>query len=117
QARETLREIVAEAHRPSVEGFRDAVTQAGQSTSDGKGMWADSSFSDLVQYNDGFRTGLIGTPEQVAERIVRYKALGVDLMLLGFLHYQEEVEYFGRRVLPLVRELEAALPAREPVSV
>ena len=40
---------------------------------DGKGMWADSSFEDLVQYNDGFRTQLIGTPEQIAERIVEYK--------------------------------------------
>ena len=44
--------------------------------------------------------GLIGTPEQIAERIVAYKRLGVDLFLLGFLHYQEEVEYFGKRVLP-----------------
>ncbi|MCF5324241.1 dimethyl sulfone monooxygenase SfnG, partial [Pseudomonas lurida] len=33
--------------------------------------------------------------------------VGVDLVLAGFLHFQEEVEYFGKRVLPLVRELEA----------
>ena len=75
-------------------------------------MWQDSTFDDLVQYNDGFRTGLIGTPEQIAERIVAYKKLGVDLFLLGFLHYHEEVEYFGKRVLPLVRELEAQLPSQ-----
>ena len=31
----------------------------------------------------------------------------MNLFLLGFLHYLEEVEYFGKRVLPLVRELEA----------
>lgn len=93
------------------------MKQAGQSTADGKGMWQDSRFEDLVQYNDGFRTGLIGTPEQIAERIVAYKRLGVDLLLLGFLHYHEEVEYFGRRVLPLVRELEAGLPDTEPESV
>lgn len=97
-------------------GFRDAVRQAGQSTADGKGMWQDSSFADLVQYNDGFRTGLIGTPEQIAERIVAYKRLGVDLFLLGFLHYLEEVEYFGKRVLPLVRELEAEQPEPEPAT-
>jgi dimethylsulfone monooxygenase len=48
---------------------------------------------------------------QIAERIVAYKRLGVDLFLLGFLHYLEEVEYFGKRVLPLVRELETARPA------
>jgi FMNH2-dependent dimethyl sulfone monooxygenase len=117
EAKETLREIIAKAHKPSVEGFRDAVAQAGQSTHDKKGMWAESSFEDLVQYNDGFKTQLIGTPEQIAERIVKYKALGVDLLLLGFLHYHEEVEYFGRRVLPLVRELEARLPERELVGV
>jgi dimethylsulfone monooxygenase len=112
EARETLREIVAKANRPAVEGFRDAVAQAGASTSDRKGMWADSSFADLVQYNDGFRTGLIGTPEQVAERIVAYRKLGVDLILCGFLHYLEDVEAFGTRVVPLVRELEAEARSR-----
>ena len=106
EARETLREIVAKAHVEAVEGFGAAVKQAGQSTQDRKGMWADSSFEDLVQYNDGFRTQLIGTPEQVAERIIAYRKLGVDLMLTAFLHFQEEVERFGRDVLPIVRELE-----------
>ncbi|WP_392896579.1 dimethylsulfone monooxygenase SfnG [Streptomyces sp. LN699] len=117
EAREVLREIVAKANTEAVHGFGSAVRQAGRSTADGKGMWQDSTFEDLVQYNDGFRTGLIGTPEQIAERIVAYKLLGVDLLLLGFLHYLEEVEYFGKRVLPLVRELEAALPEREPATV
>ena len=91
EAREVLREIVAKADRDAVEGFGTAVRQAGRSTSDGKGMWQDSEFADLVQYNDGFRTGLIGTPEQIAERIVAYKRLGVDLFLLGFPHYLEDV--------------------------
>ena len=108
EARDTLREIIEKANRPAGEGFRDAVQQAGNSTGNKKGMWADSSFEDLVQYNDGFRTQLIGTPEQVAERIVAYKRLGVDLILGGFLHFQEEIEYFGAKVLPLVREIEAA---------
>ena len=89
-----------------MKGFGEAVKQAGKAAPEREGMWAHSSFEDLVQYNDGFRTGLIGTPEQIAERIVAYKALGVNLILGGFLHYLEEVEYFGRRVLPLVRELE-----------
>lgn len=107
EAQDTLREIIDKADRPAVDGFRDAVQQAGPSTLDRKGMWADSTFEDLVQYNDGFRTKLIGTPEQIAERIVAYRRRGVDLILAGFLHFQEEVEYFGANVLPLVRELEA----------
>lgn len=109
EARDTLREIVAKAHRPAVEGFRDAVQEAGPSTKDGKGMWADSTFEDLVQYNDGFKTQLIGTPEQIAQRIVEYKKIGVNLFLTGYLHFQEEVAAFGREILPIVRELEADL--------
>ncbi|MHA7293112.1 dimethylsulfone monooxygenase SfnG [Arthrobacter sp. HLT1-21] len=113
EARETLREIVAKAHKPAVEGFRDAVQEAGASTKDGKGMWADSSFEDLIQYNDGFKTQLIGTPEQIAERIVEYKKIGVNLMLTCYLHFQEEVEAFGKDILPIVRELEADLARKE----
>ncbi len=109
EARETLREIVAKAHRPAVEGFAAAVKEAGASTKDGKGMWADSSFEDLIQYNDGFKTQLIGTPEQVATRIVEYKKRGVNLLLTGYLHFQEEVAAFGKDVMPIVRELEADL--------
>jgi FMNH2-dependent dimethyl sulfone monooxygenase len=108
EAHAVLDEIIAKADVQAVEGFGAAVKQAGQSTGDKKGMWQDSDFKDLVQYNDGFRTGLIGTPEQVAHRILEYKNRGVDLVLLGFLHFQEEVEHFGREVLPIVRELEAA---------
>ena len=106
EAQRVVHDIVEQANEPAVEGFRDAVQQAGKSTADGTGMWQDSTFADLVQYNDGFRTGLVGTPEQVARRILEYKARGVDIMLLGFLHFQEEVEYFGAKVLPIVRELE-----------
>jgi FMNH2-dependent dimethyl sulfone monooxygenase len=107
EARAVLDEIVAKADRTAVEAFGHAVKQAGKSTADGKGMWAGSSFDDLVQYNDGFRTGLIGSHRQVAERIVELRAIGVDLVLGGFLHYIEDVESFGARVLPIVRELEA----------
>lgn len=108
EARDTLREIVDKANRPAVEGFKAAVQQAGNSTADNRGMWADSTFEDLLQYNDGFRTQLIGTPEQIAERIAAYRKRGVDLILGGFLHFQEEIFYFGSRVLPLVREIENA---------
>ncbi|GAB7100551.1 dimethyl sulfone monooxygenase SfnG [Thermobifida fusca] len=112
EAREVLREIIAKADRRAVADFRDAVRQAGKSTADGKGMWADSTFDDLVQYNDGFRTRLIGTPEQIARRIVEYKARGADLLLLGFLHYHEDVANFGATVLPIIRELEQKVDER-----
>ena len=54
----------------------------------------------------GFKTRLIGTADQIAERIMLLKALGANILLTAFLHYEEEIELFGREVLPRVRELE-----------
>ncbi|AAY92532.2 MULTISPECIES: dimethylsulfone monooxygenase SfnG [Pseudomonas] len=113
EARAVLQQIIDQADPEAVNAFGDAARQAGKASPEGEGNWAKSSFEDLVQYNDGFKTNLIGTPQQIAQRIVELKAVGVDLVLAGFLHFQEEVEYFGQRVLPLVRELEARARSKE----
>jgi FMNH2-dependent dimethyl sulfone monooxygenase len=107
EARETVNEIIEKADPEAVNAFGHEVKNAGKASPEGQGNWAQSTFQDLVQYNDGFKTNLIGTPEQIAERILALKNVGVDLVLLGFLHFQEEVEFFGKRVIPLVRRLEA----------
>ncbi len=99
--------LIDKANIQAVHAFGDATREAGASSIEGEGNWAKSTFEDLVQYNDGFKTNLIGTPQQIAERIVELKSIGVDLILSGFLHFIEEVEYFGQKVLPLVRQLEA----------
>lgn len=109
EAKQVLREIVEQANDEAVLGFKDAVKQAGQSTAEGKGMWADSTYENLVQYNDGFKTGLIGTAEQVADRIIELKKIGVNIVLTGFLHYEEDLKAFGEKVIPLVRQKEQAL--------
>lgn len=114
EAQAVLQEIIDKADPEAVNAFGDAVKQAGKASPEGEGNWAKSTFQDLVQYNDGFKTNLIGTPQQIAERIVTLKAVGVDLVLAGFLHFQEEVAYFGERVLPLVRALEAKAGAGQP---
>ncbi|EPF69954.1 dimethylsulfone monooxygenase SfnG [Acinetobacter rudis] len=106
EAQAVLQEIIDHANPEAVNAFGDATRQAGAASPEGEGNWAKSTFEDLVQYNDGFKTNLIGTPQQVAERIVALKQVGVDLILAGFLHFIEEVEYFGEKVVPLVRELE-----------
>ena len=107
EAQAVLQEIISKANVQAVKSFGEATREAGGASQEGEGNWAQSTFEDLVQYNDGFRTNLIGTPQQIAERIIELKKVGVDLILSGFLHFIEEVEYFGQKVLPLVRELEA----------
>lgn len=106
EARQVLDDIIRHADPEAVNAFGDEVKQAGKASPEGKGNWATSTFEDLVQYNDGFRSNLIGTPQQIAERILALKDAGASLILLGFLHFHEDVQYFGKHVLPLVRELE-----------
>jgi FMNH2-dependent dimethyl sulfone monooxygenase len=113
EAKAVLDDILRHADPEAVNAFGAEVKNAGKASPEGQGNWATSTFEDLVQYNDGFRSNLIGTPEQVAERILALKGAGASLVLLGFLHFQEEVEYFGKRVLPLVRELEAGRARRK----
>jgi alkanesulfonate monooxygenase len=81
EAIRVLQEIQGKANKEAVEAFGDAVKNAGASTSNKTGMWANSKFEDLVQYNDGFKTKLIGTPEQISERILLLKSLGVNILL------------------------------------
>ena len=109
EAKQVLRDIVEQANEEAVLGFKDSVKQAGQSTKESKGMWAESTYDNLVQYHDGFKTGLIGTAEQVADRIIELKKIGVNIVLTGFLHYEEDLQAFGEKVIPLVREKEAKL--------
>lgn len=97
EARAVLAEIIDKADPEAVNAFGDAARQAGKSSPEGEGNWAKSSFEDLVQYNDGFKTNLIGTPQQIAERIVALKAVGVDLVLGGFLHFRRKSSTSGAR--------------------
>ncbi len=104
KSQQVLQEIIDHTDVEAVKGFQHETQNAGLASPEKEGNWAKSSFDDLVQYNDGFKPRLIGTPQQqIAERIIDYKKVGVDLLLLGFLHCQEEVEFFGREVIPRVR--------------
>lgn len=118
EAKEVLENIIENATDEAVEAFREQVKHAGQSSEEGVGMWADSDFEDLVQYNDGFKTGLIGTKEQIVERILELDAIGIDIVLTGYLNFGEELPQFGEDIIPAVREAdpidEADVPAPSP---
>jgi FMNH2-dependent dimethyl sulfone monooxygenase len=65
------------------------------------------SLEDYAVSNRGLRAGLVGSPEEVADRIRAFERAGVDLLLLQFSPQYEEMERFAEQVLPLV----AAAPA------
>ena len=60
------------------------------------------SLEDYSVSNRGLRAGLVGTAEQVAERIRTLEAVGVDLLLLQCSPQYEEMERFAEEVMPLV---------------
>ena len=57
------------------------------------------SLEDYSVSNRGLRSGLTGTPEQVAERIAEFEKAGVDLLLLQFSPQLEEMERFSETVI------------------
>ena len=57
------------------------------------------SLEDYSVSNRGLRSGLVGTPEQVAERLADFEKAGVDLVLLQFSPQLEEMERFSQTVI------------------
>jgi alkanesulfonate monooxygenase SsuD/methylene tetrahydromethanopterin reductase-like flavin-dependent oxidoreductase (luciferase family) len=47
---------------------------------------------------------LVGSPQTIAEKIVRVAELGFDGATLSFVNFNEELPYFVDRVLPLLRQ-------------
>jgi len=60
------------------------------------------SLEDYSVSNRGLRSGLVGTPEQVADRVRAFGAAGVDLLLLQCSPQLEEMERIAETVMPLV---------------
>lgn len=72
------------------------------------------SLEDYSVSNRGLKAGLVGTPEQIAERIGEFQRAGVDLLLLQFSPQHEEMERFAAEVMPLVGEVTAGRRAPVP---
>jgi alkanesulfonate monooxygenase SsuD/methylene tetrahydromethanopterin reductase-like flavin-dependent oxidoreductase (luciferase family) len=47
---------------------------------------------------------IVGTPEQVSERLLRLSAIGLDGAVLSWVNYREELEYWVAKVLPLMEQ-------------
>ena len=57
------------------------------------------SLEDYSVSNRGLRSGLVGTAEQVAERVAAFEKVGVELLLLQFSPQLEEMERFASAVI------------------
>ena len=97
--RETEREAREEVARitdvkpgsPGYENYRDWLTNTQ--------LEQQVSLEEYSVSNRGLRAGLVGTAEQVAERVAAFEKAGADLLLLQFSPQLEEMERFAGAVI------------------
>ena len=70
---------------------------------EGSQLESQVSLEEYSVSNRGLRSGLIGTPDQIMERISAYADAGVDLLLLQFSPQREEMARFGAQVISAYR--------------
>jgi len=73
------------------------------------GMESQSFNEQIKAFQERFIAGwagypVVGSPEQVVEELGRLNDAGMDGMIMGFVDYNEEMRYFGERILPLMKE-------------
>lgn len=66
---------------------------------------APNIWAGLTQVLSGNSIALVGTPQQVAERVVEFVDLGFDKVLLRGFPHLEVIEEIGEKVIPLVHEI------------
>ncbi len=75
---------------------------------EGSQLESQVSLEEYSVSNRGLRSGLIGTPGQILDRIGAYSEAGVDLLLLQFSPQREEMARFGTDVISRYRPARAA---------
>ncbi|MFT4414786.1 LLM class flavin-dependent oxidoreductase [Fredinandcohnia humi] len=94
EVQEELRRITDVKDTSGYAGFKDFTSKSQ--------LEQQIQLQDYSVSNRGLRPNLIGTPEQIADRILSYEEVGLDLLLLQFSPQLEEMERFARDVMPLV---------------
>ena len=95
-------------HTPPNAGSQRLLAAAAQGARLDKRLWAGVA---AITGASGNSTGLVGTPEQVAEAMLDYYDLGVTTFLIRGFDTVPDAAGYGRDLIPLVRDLVAARDA------
>ena len=100
EAQDALREILAGGDRQAARNLMSILGVQSQSFGD---ILAQESAED--RFIAGWSApAFVGTPEQIAQRFVDIADIGVDGMMLGFHDYADELAYFDKNVMPLLKQ-------------
>lgn len=101
-ARETEKE--AWAHADAIVAHADHRSPAGfQSFNSDAHAWKGRDKDDSYRFVGG-NIRVIGSPEQVVDQCLKLKTAGIDGLQLSFFDFKEDLEFFGKAVLPLMKQ-------------
>ena len=72
-------------------------------------------WTGAVRFQGPTAISLVGSPAEIADAIMEYKEMGISQFILSGWPKLEEMIYFGREVLPCVRQREAERAAQDDV--
>lgn len=72
-------------------------------------------WTGAVRFQGPTAISLVGSPAEIADAIMEYKEIGISQFILSGWPKLEEMIYFGREVLPCVRQREAERAAQDDV--
>ncbi|OUJ14263.1 LLM class flavin-dependent oxidoreductase [Acetobacter sp. DsW_063] len=99
--------LAVSGHRPLNDGSRRLLETASDNRRDAR-LWTGVA---ALTGAAGNSTGLVGTPEQVAEGLIEYYRHGINNFLIRGFEPLEDAKHYGEALVPLVRERVAALEA------
>lgn len=105
--------IATSGHEPVNVGSQRLLQTAAHGYRTDKRLWTGLAAVGGAQGNS---TGLVGTPEQVADALLDYYDLGIDHFLIRGFEPLEDAIGYGRDLLPLVHELVAKRDATRAVA-
>ena len=111
-AEEVLSRIDPEvlAHRRGVIESFDSQGTRNQQARTREEMLGPNLWAGMGRVRSGSAVAIVGDYAQCAEKIVELERAGVDMLILSGFPLHSECERVGRHVIPLVREMERALP-------
>ena len=89
------RAIIEGEDRGAVDGLMDSMTRGDQSS------WRGHKRDQRII---GGNVHVFGTPEQVTEQPAGLRATGCDGVQINFFEFAPDLEFFGERVIPLLKD-------------
>ena len=98
QARQRWKAVVARRNSQTIDFFRKVIAKSGAAA------WAALDEEQMVDSNAGFELGLIGSFEDIRQRIPRLQALGLDRIVCQFDDPMRDAGPFMKNVIRPLRE-------------